>query len=229
MHWGVDSARTPNSTAVDGSVCYDSVTSRATAAPEFWGRYIGGNYSLTAGEITYLHGVGCKILVAYNGTSNDSTSVQGDIAEGRPDAANAITAAIALGVPTGTAIYADIEGSWTPSANWMRGWATAVAAANFTPGMYCDPTPGSAFDQAYCVAAPLEPAVAASFLWSMEPEPNPQCMAAGLAPAFGPKTPTCGGNVLLWQYTIDCWQDTLGANQGIDMDLALDAALAVMW
>jgi len=35
--------------------------------------------------------------------------------------------------------------------------------------------------------------------------------------------------VVLWQYTEDCWEDTLGVNAGIDMDLAMDAAVAVMW
>jgi hypothetical protein len=230
MHWGVDSARSSNTPALDGAtLAFDAVTNRAGQPPEFWGRYIGGNYSLTATEAAFLHAANCKILLTYNGTSNSAGSVQGGFAEGQQDAATAIAAAQALTVPAGTAIYADVEGDWNPTSDWIRGWATAVAAANFTPGLYCDPTHGSTFDIAYCVASAAEPIVTGMYLWALHPEPNPQCMAAGAAPAFGPYTPSCGGNSFLWQYTEDCWEDLLGVRQGIDMDQANDSAFNAMW
>lgn len=229
MNWGVDSARTANSNALDGTVCFDSVTQRAGAAPAFWGRYIGGNYALTSGEAAFLLGCGCKIALIYNGASNSVASVGGGFIEGQADATRATQAAQAVGAPAGTSIFVDIEGSWFPTSDWLRGWATQVVANGYTQGFYCDATIGSGFEQAYCTAQGLEPAVAAALLWSMEPEPGPQCQPAGQAPAFNPAQPSCGGNVMLWQYTEDCWEDTLGHNAGIDMNLATDTALASMW
>jgi hypothetical protein len=184
---------------------------------------------MTSAETAFLQGRGCKILPTYNGTSNTPGSVQGGFAEGQNDAGAAADAAQALGIPAGIAIYADIEGAWAVTSDWIRGWATAITARNFVSGLYGDCTPGSTFEQAFCAAQAVEPTAATSFLWSMQPEPGPQCRAAAAAPAYGPARPGCGGSVVLWQYTEDCWEDTLGVNAGIDMDLAMDAAVAVMW
>lgn len=227
--WGVDSARRASDNALDGTDGLTSVTQRAGAAPVFWGRYIGGNYSLTAAEAAFLHAGGCKILLVYNGTTNTAGSVQGGFAEGQTDANNAAIAAAALNVPPNTAVYADIEGSWAVTPDWLRGCATAMVQSVLVPGLYCNCDPASAFSAAYCTSQAIEPAVAASLLWSMEPEPDPQCQAAAAAPGFVPAVPACGGNVVLWQYTEGCWEDTLGKNAGIDMDLATNTAIASMW
>jgi hypothetical protein len=109
MAWGVDSARPANAKALDGSSGFDSVTQTAGASPIFWGRYIGGNFAITAVEAAFLQAKACKILPVYNGTSNDAGSVQGGIAEGQADANDAADAAQALAVPAGVAIYADVE------------------------------------------------------------------------------------------------------------------------
>src|SRR5580704_10968080 len=121
--WGVDSARYANTNDGSGTVALTSVTQRAGAAPAFWGRYIGGHYSLTAVEAAFLNAAGCKILLIYNGTSNTAASVQGGFAEGQADANNAVAAAAALGVPPNTSVYADIEGGWAVTADWLCGWA----------------------------------------------------------------------------------------------------------
>jgi hypothetical protein len=228
--WGVDSARTANGLAADGAtLAFDAVTAQAGATPAFWGRYIVGNFVITSTEAAYLQGKGCKILLISNGPTNTAGSVQGGFAEGQSDGNAAADFASNLGVPAGVALYADIEGSWSPTSDWLRGWATAVNAKNYVSGFYANCTPGSAFDQAYCTAKGAEPAVAGSLLWSMQPEPNPQCQAAAAAPTYAPAATSCNGLVVLWQYTEDCWEGLLGANAGIDMDLAMDAAIAVMW
>jgi glycoside hydrolase-like protein len=226
MAWGVDSARTPNSTAVDGTVCFDSVAERAGASPAFWGRYIGARFAMDKAEAAFLHAKGCLVLPIYNGTSNTVGSVKRGLAEGQADANAAATAALTLGIPAGVAIYADVEGSWAVTSDWIRGWATGITARNFVSGLYGDCRPGATFAQAYCAAQEVEPIVGGSLLWSMEPEPNPQCQPAGNSPAYAPAKPACGGTVVLWQYTENCWEDTLGENGGIDMNLAMDAALA---
>ena len=228
--WGVDSARRASDNDVNGTDGLTSVGQRAGAAPAFWGRYIGGNYSLNAGEAAFLQAGGCKILLVYNGTSNTAGSVLGGFAEGQADANNAAIAAAALNVPPNTAIYADIEGSWQVTSDWLRGWATAMVQSYLIAGFYCDCRPTSPFAQAFCDAQAMEPAVAASLLWSMQPEPaSLRCAAGANAPAFNPAVPGCGGNLVLWQYSEDCWEDTLGANAGIDMDVATNTAIASMW
>jgi Domain of unknown function (DUF1906) len=230
MHWGVDSARPANTTADDGvMIAFDAVAGRAGSAPEFWGRYIGGNYAVTAVEIQYLHGLNCRVFLTYNDTS--AADVQGTAQDGKGDAASAIAAALALGAPAGMAIFADVENSWVPSADWIQGWVTGIVsdANGYLPGFYCDATPGKAFDIAYCGAVANEPAVGAAFVWSMEPQPNPQCQATIDSPVFNPNNVSCGNPSSMWQYTMDCWEDLLGASAGVDMDQATDTAFQAMW
>ncbi len=227
--WGVDSARTANSTAVGGATTFDYVAQRAGVAPAFWGRYIGGKYAMTSPEVAYLHAKGAKVLVVYNGATDSPKSVLGGTVEGQKDAGSAAAAATALHIPPGVAIYSDIEGSWAVTPDWLRGWVTTLIEKNYAPGFYGDCTSVAPFARAYCAALKVDPALAASHLWNMEPELNPQCRAGPAAPAYAPSIPPCGGNVVLWQYTEGCWEDKLGLDAGIDMDLATEAALAVMW
>jgi hypothetical protein len=229
MHWGVDSARTSNTTAADGAtIAIDAVTIRAGTSPEFWGRYIGGNYAISSAEVNALHSANCRVLLVFNGTT--SGGVQGSAADGLNDASQAVAAALNLGVPAGIAVFADVENTWAPSPDWIQGWVKGIVSSpsGYLPGFYCDTTPGRVFDLAYC-AAVAEPAVASALLWSMEPQPSPQCQAAGSAPAFNPQNVSCNNPSHMWQYTIDCWEDLLGTNAGIDMVQADDVAFQAMW
>ncbi len=90
--WGVDSANPANARFAN-ALLYDYVTQLAGGVPSFWGRYIGGRYSLTPMEVSFLHSKGCRILVVYNGTLNNPSSIQGGIAEGTADAQKAVLAA----------------------------------------------------------------------------------------------------------------------------------------
>jgi hypothetical protein len=217
-----------NAAANDGTTSgLDAVRARAGVLPEFWGRYIGGQFALAIAEVNFLNAAGCKILVIYNNTSSDG--VQGAFIDGQNAAQLATNAATNLGAPPGLAIYADIEGYWIPTADWLRGWATGIVAGGFSPGFYCDTTPGGTFSLAYCKAALIEPTVASSYLWSMQPQVSPGSFAGNLAPAFSPNNFGCGSNPVIWQYTENCYEDVLGTNQGIDMDLATDSAFSKMW
>jgi len=214
----------------NGANAFDYVAQRAGVAPAFWGRYIGGRFAVTSSEAAFLHGKGARILVTYNGATDSPDSVRGTFAEGQNDAGKAASGAMALHIPAGVAIYADIEGSWLVNPQWLEGWVAALAQKKYAPGFYGDCTPTSPFAVSYCAARKANPALPASLLWSMEPELNSsKCHAGSQAPAYSPALPACGESAVLWQYSEGCWEDVMGVNAGVDMDLAMDAAMAVMW
>jgi hypothetical protein len=227
--WGVDSA-TPSNNNVQGQTLFDFITQQAGQSPAFWGRYIGGNFALTAGEAQFLHDRNCKILVIYNGAHNNPNSVQGGFQEGVTDANKAIAAAQALGVPNGTWIYADIEAGWSPTADWFKGWSDTMFNSQYggAGGVYCNPLPGNAahFSDPYCDAFNNDPNMqgagdSAALIYSCQHEPG--CSTAANAPTFNPAVPPCNPNAAIWQYAESCFQGL------VDEDLANDVGFASMW
>ncbi|MGB7846901.1 MAG: glycoside hydrolase domain-containing protein [Candidatus Acidiferrum sp.] len=221
--WGVDSAN-PASSKVAGIPLYDYVTQQAGSTPSFWGRYIGGRYSVTSGEVAFLHSKGCKVLVVYNGTHNSVSSVQGGLAEGTADAQKAVVAAQNLAVPANVCIYADIETGWGVTVDWFKGWAITVKQAGYKVGFYGNPVQSNApyFDHPYGSAYSSEQSLADSLVFSSEPEPG--CSTAGNAPAFAPRVPSCNSaGTVIWQYAENCFSGQ------VDQDLAIDAGFAAMW
>ncbi len=221
--WGVDSA-SPASGRYANQLLYDYVRQLAGGMPAFWGRYIGGRYSLTPAEVGFLHSRGCRILVVYNDTLNNPSSVQGGLAEGTADAQKAVQAAQTLAVPLNVCIFADIETGWPVSADWCKGWATGVKQSGYKAGFYGNPlrTNASCFSEPYGAAYNAEPALADSLIFSSEPEPG--CSTAGNAPPFAPSTPSCNvAGTVVWQYAENCFSGQ------VDQDLAIDAGMAAMW
>lgn len=228
-HWGVDSANSANS-STGGQTLFDNITQLAGRAPEFWGRYIGSSFSLTATEAEFLHGKSCKILVIYNGAHNSPSSVQGGFTEGANDANRAITAAKAVGVPAKVWIYADIEAGWNPTAEWFQGWSDTMSSSQYggAGGIYGDPIPANAahFNTPYCAAFHSDPRMqgtgdSAALIFSSEPEPG--CTSAASAPTFAPASPPCNPNTVIWQYAENCFGGL------VDQDLATDFGLTSMW
>ena len=104
-----------------------------------------------------------------------------------------------------------------------------MSQKQYLTGFYGDCKPTFPFALAYCAALEIDPALAASTLWSMQPELDPECRAGAQAPTFHPHVPACGGEVGLWQYTEGCWEDTPGVHGGIEINLATTAVMALMW
>jgi Rv2525c-like, glycoside hydrolase-like domain len=221
--WGVDSAN-PANCKVGNMSLYDYVTEQAGCNPAFWGRYIGGRFSLTSKEAAFLHSKGCRILVIYNGTHNTVSSVQGGFAEGTADAKNAILAAQSLAIPTNVCIYADIETGWGVTVDWFRGWAIVVKQAGYKVGFYGNPLERNApcFNNPYDSACSSELCLGESLVFSSEPEQG--CSTAGNAPAFAPCAPSCNSaGTVIWQYAENCFSGQ------VDQDLAIDAGFAALW
>jgi hypothetical protein len=221
----------------DGTLFIDYISGVAVHPPDaplaFWGRYIGGHYQITPAEAAKLHAGNYKILVIYNGATNDPASVQGGLNEGRNDAQAALRAAAVLAIPAGLAIFVDVENRWAVTSDWIRGWAVAIAAAGYAPGYYCNPNPhSSVFSNVFCVASAAEPAVANSLLYSCNPcvkgNPNPYRPAA-----MQPTSPHCGPAPVVWQYAVLAYAPALNPatdNQfEVDVDCAQDSVSALLW
>ncbi len=148
IHWGVDSAA-PVTTKVHVPgkkpvTLFDFVVDKLKRTPDFWGRYVGGRYQMTADEVDYIFTRSkgaCRILVVYNGAHDSANSVRGSFDAGVRDARKAITAASGVGVPPGVMIWGDVEGAWQPSAQWFLGWWDAMFKSSYAGmgGIYCRP------------------------------------------------------------------------------------------
>lgn len=236
LYWGVDSAvaanaavglaRGPHHTRI---TLFERIAKLALRKPDFWGRYIGGHYALTATEADFLLAQGCSILVIYNGAYDDAKSVRGGSKEGVNDAKKAIAAATALGVPKSTYIYADIESGWRVTAKWLEGWSDTMHDSDFggAGGVYANPLPLNAphFNVPYCQAFNDDEnmrgkdGVRGGYIYSSEPEPG-----CGRIPHhFAPATPPCNPNTVIWQYAESCYGGL------VDQNLANDIGYWSMW
>ncbi len=227
-YWGVDSAASANSLYPGTQLTvFDYISQQAGAAPAFWGRYIGGLYSLTSQEITFLHSKNCKILLIYNGTSPGS--VGGTYQDGVTDGNNAINAANALVAPAGIVIAADIEGEWTPTPAWIEGWSDTLYRSDYmgAGGLYANTLATNPFNNAYCAAFTndIKLQIGVSFIWASEPEPG--CTGALSAPVFAPAVPPCNdGAVVAWQYAEACY---LNSGVAVDEDIVSATGIYYLW
>ncbi len=208
VYWGVDSAAYVNVEPpglTTGQTLYQYVAANF-GTPAFWGRYIGGNYALTSGEVSYLHDPSrnCKILLIYNGAT--AASVSGTETDGENDANAAIAAAQALSVPAGVCIFADIEAGWNPSSAWIEGWSNVMFNSDYrgAGGIYGD------FAQTnmagpYCTAWNNNANMrnGPSYVYTSEPEPG--CTGSSNIPAWAPSGPSCNPTyTIAWQYAEGC-------------------------
>ncbi len=188
--WGVDTTGTITSTFLSG-VKSDYGT------PDFVGRYLdqetGFTTGLTKTEVSYIHGQGIKILLIESDHGGDTGS------SGTTKANEAIAQAKALGVPTGNVIFADVEVGSAVDATFIEDWYSTIKAANYTPGIYANPLPGSSeFNGAFCASGST--VINNLLLYSTEPSKSATTKAD--KPAFAPASPTCGGKTPAWQYAL---------------------------
>jgi Domain of unknown function (DUF1906) len=187
--WGVDST-----TRIDQPGFLASVES-FYGTPQFFGRYLGNDYALTAAEVSLAHSRGIKLLLVKQSGTTSPVSY----AAGNQRAAQAVADARGLGVPAGVAIFGNLEADYTIGAGWIQGWYDGIAAAGFAPGFYANPRTGS-FNGAYCEAVAANGAIGQSYIWSSNPSPGPT--ERELAPRFGPTAPSCASRTDAWQYGI---------------------------
>ena len=112
--------------------------------PNFWGRNLTGENALTREEIDFLHSKGCKIAAMYNDAGAKQTEEQGKLLAKKID-----VVAMELGIPEGTAIFLEIGENETVTRNFMRGFATDLIKAGFTPGFKANTDANFGFDREF--------------------------------------------------------------------------------
>ena len=245
VYWGVDSVTPVNHklSSPGHPTLFEHITKLAGKMPHFWGRYIGGHYAITAGEVealTKLSGGDCRILIAYNGTHNSPHGVGGGEVQGLNDAKKAIAAARAVGVPGGVMIFADIEPGWKCKRAWFDGWFQGMLMSEYAGmgGIYENPLAWNAknFRDPYIAAvqgdSPIvlaDPSFKKRYLWSQQRIKGCK-FPLHIDFDFVPAEPEgLSGVTVVWQYAINCLKPTGGRNGLIDMDLANQAGYDVMW
>lgn len=126
---------------VDYAFSKPSVPGLVAAGKDGAGRYIGPGSAgkhLTAAEAVALHTAGMCIWLSVEGNGNDA--LQGRTL-GTAHGAQAVTAARALGVPAGVALFGNIDfdvsaAQWPTAAGYMAGFAGPVRAAGYRVGQY---------------------------------------------------------------------------------------------
>ncbi len=237
VFWGVDSLELTNFLVPNGSGgymdFYDWVKQKAgDVPPAFWGRYFGGPGNLTASEIQYIHGKGCKVALIYNATDL-ADHMEGGVLEGIQDALAAIALADNLHPPKTVALFANIEAAFHPTAAWMRGWATAMNRDQRFAGSggFYGHTGNTNFTVPYCAAVAAIPDIMRyNYLWGAGFQGTDTCGFAADHPDWDPYLPGCNDmNIGVWQFAIHCYKAISPSIAEADEDLATDVGLSLMW
>ena len=129
--FGVSSATPINNKLKNGYTMYDWVK-RQKCFPAFCLRTLCGVDKISAEEIEFLKGKGCKIGLVIR----DLTEAKVSGVSGTEDALRAVETAKELGVPqnAGVALFAEIKPEWSVNHNWMISFAQTVSAKGYVPG-----------------------------------------------------------------------------------------------
>lgn len=144
--FGVCSDAQANLRLKNGYTLYDWIK-RQRCFPAFWGRTLLGENCITEEEIDFLRSQDCKVLLIARDLSEATVSG----INGTKDALRAAEAARALGVPAGTAIFAQIEPHWSVNHNWMLSFAHTMVSNGYVPGFIgnTDSSKNFNFDRQY--------------------------------------------------------------------------------
>ncbi|MFD0826917.1 glycoside hydrolase domain-containing protein [Neobacillus sp. M.A.Huq-85] len=211
--WGVDSA-----TKVDKA--FLKCVKKHYGKPAVFGRYLetkeGISTGLTKKEADFLHKEGVKVIPIFNHFI-DATGYKKGVSEAK----EAIRYAKRIGIPKGTAIFADIEPKYPVDEGFIRGWVDTLHKSDYKPGIYGVFTKESKVTSAYKKAMEKDKNIQdQTIIWSSNPEPG--ITNKDSAPKFKPKAPD-KVNVSIWQYGID------GQTCNIDTNLIQSEVIDALW
>ena len=141
--FGVDSSVQANDLLQNNISLFEWVL-RNKVYPNFWGRNLLGENSLTKDEVDFIHSKGCKIAAIYQDTSEKQTEEQGQLLAKKID-----VRALELGIPDGTAIFLEIDENETATRDFMLGFASTLLAEGFTPGFKTNTDAAFSFDREF--------------------------------------------------------------------------------
>jgi hypothetical protein len=230
--WGID---TTDDVQTLGDI--QSTQSTLGATPQFVGRYLIWNNDLTTSEASYIRHMGIRILLLDSPNQDFGAAGNDPQQAGINDAQQAIAQAHSIGVPPGTAIFRDVEGSSTITSTYILAYYAAFQGSNFVAGFYENPySPLHSFGSAYCGAVSQNPAIGSTPLYSSEPENDvsgqPYSPYASQAPPWAappPATPGCANSTVAWQYLeqgIGTWPSSA---PNVDVDEFNPAYKDLLW
>jgi hypothetical protein len=214
MWWGVDSSGPITAAAIANVRDW-----YRGARPQFWGRYVSGEYAVTRNELDFARSQGLYVYVLVNDRNCSQCAFGGDICgndltrgQARADAHAALRAAARLGLPRGTVLFKDIEQVSScrrePSADYLDAWYRTLKGTDFVTGFY-----GNAYQQnydfprGYCAEVKRAADFAADVVLDMnEDEPLIGALRGKTgpdnAPRFNPLVPWCtpARATAIWQY-----------------------------
>ncbi|MGM0788507.1 MAG: glycoside hydrolase domain-containing protein [Bacillota bacterium] len=191
--WGVDSA------SLTTEELFSCVRDNF-GNPQIWGRYLGTkegvSQGLTKEEAAFLQSNNAGILLI-NNQFTDATGMENGTEIGNLG----IQLASELGVPDGTAIFADIEPDYPVDSDFIRGYYGAMSESPYEAGIYgvfsSNSTLYAAYNNAAADSAGLKENV---IIWTAYPQAG--ISTESEAPAYSPEAPE-GSAVLGWQYGLD--------------------------
>lgn len=191
--------------------------------PNFYGRYLTGENSLTKEEIHFLHKKGCKIAAIYVDEGEKETEAQGTILAKKID-----VRALELGIPEGTAIFLELGEKERVSRNFMKGFAMALMTEGYTPGFKTNTDAKFTFDREFSRGMQSDEDVFKKCLvWAVSPtvkEYNGITTSHLIHPDnWTPYAPSGlrRAEIAIWQYGVNCHpiEDDTGKPVTFNLDL----------
>lgn len=191
--------------------------------PNFWGRNLVGENSLTKQEIDFLHEKGCKIAAIYTSLDAKETEEQGKIVAKKID-----VVAMELGIPQGTAIFLEIGERENVTRDYMRGFAEGLVEEGFTPAFKANTDANFSFDREFSRGLQTDRDVFSKCLiWAVSPslaEYERVTTTHLIHPdnwiPFAPSGIT-RDDIAIWQYGKDCHpiNDDIGVETTFNVNL----------
>ena len=140
--FGVETSVSADTVLQNNLTLFDWVT-RNKMYPNFWGRKITGENSLTEKEAAFIRSKGCRIAMLFEGEKETKTEQQGVL-----DAKKAVAAAEKLGCYSDAAIFLCVGEKHVPT-EYLKGFAEELISQAFTPGFKADTDSKSTFDREF--------------------------------------------------------------------------------
>ena len=199
--------------------------------PNFYGRYLTGENSLTKDEIKFIHHKGCRIAPIYKDENAKLTEEQGAIVAKKID-----ICALELGIPENTAIFLELEENETVTAEFMKGFAKALMLEGFTPAFKANTDAKFAFDREFSRGMQSDKEIFKKCLiWATAPtveDYNGITTSHLIHPdnwiPFAPSGIT-RAEIAIWQYGIDCHpiEDDTGKLVTFNLDLVRNEQIII--
>ena len=191
--------------------------------PNFYGRYLNGENSLTKEEIDFLHSKGCKIAAIYSDKGAKKSEKAGKVlAKKIGDVAHK------LGIPKGTAIFLEISENETVSRDFMRGFAKTLMAEGYTPGFKANTDAKFSFDREFSRGMQTDKEVFKKCqIWAVAPTvkeydgiTTTHLIHPDIWKPYAPSGLT-RAEIAIWQYGVKCHpiEDDTGKMTTFNLDL----------